>query len=1015
MENVTEEIKKKGDRILKGVANKLKKPKVWAIIFAIWYIETPIVITFSEGFFKVNLLGLYCNPINVLLTFIHHLSIILGVIKFNIFLFIIILIVFSLMHVSGKSTGKILDVDNFKMLFKLLEKEEGEIKFSDRGDYGTAKWATESEIQKVNRSGYKPYVKISNDGKEGLIMGYLHGTKKLLTLPKETMLNRNFAVYGSSGSMKSRSFVIPNILNLILNGESMFITDPKGELLGKTSKILDKYGYKVRAFNINNVPCSDRWNVLDEIKDEQSASIFAKSIIQNTKDRGDKLDAFWDTHYINFLKAIALYVKDDPNVNNRNMARVYELVTYNEGFAGLDSLFSGIPVTHPAYKSWQTFKTAAGNEKVSSGVMSGLAIKLDSLQIPLFRDLLSGNDIDLTAPGKEKCAYFVIVPDTHATFNFLAGLFFTFAFIDLIEFADKLGDALPTHVNFLLDEFPNIAAIPDFEKKISTVRSRGVSICVIFQALSQLSSRYSPDIAEEILANCDNQIFLGANEMGTSKHISEMLGDATIEVETESMGGGIFDFGVDKKSKGLAKRRLRNPDEVLRKAKEESYVMLNGIHPIRADKMDYSKHALAPEMEEVSIYAQLKDWSIKYHEKYLVEIKEQLEKALDKYIVIQNELDKSKIKGEKRDEALRDMIDKANKESMSNYVMDKYEADKEIEKLELDLEAGLITEEEKSLKIKKIEETRENLNDKTFVAIPKEDGSAQKMKKSLDEVNEILKNYYEKVKEAENKELNLIELYNEKFKSNNEKDLEEISKLKIRDMNISEENKEKLIILKEEANKKLIQIRKEKEIKYFNEKIIEIEDLINENNLDKAKIILNEISELDNDISEKDKIEKLYKKLNDKSENNFYKKEKLEFNIDNENETKNDISNKLKEIEENEETINKKDEFKDKSENEQQKNNNLSNENTKNENKRNKNESNLNEIQKNTQFNNEMLNKNKESGSVAKIYKNETMEVNKNTEHMSYTNNNRKKIIMDTGDEFGSNDENVSEFENLDL
>ena len=219
----------------------------------------------------------------------------------------------------------------------------------------------------------------------------------------------------SINRMKSRSFVIPNILNLIKNEESMFLTDPKGELLAKTYDVLIENGYEVKSFNINNIPCSDRWNVLKEIKNEQTASIFAKSIIDNTKAAGEKGDPFWDNHYINFLKAIALYVRFNEPEERQTMTTVYDYITYPGGFEGLNKVIGDAIAKdplHPTAQSWIAFSTAAGNEKVSAGVMSGLAIKLDTLQIPQFRDLLSGDDIDLCNPAKKKCAYFVVLPVT---------------------------------------------------------------------------------------------------------------------------------------------------------------------------------------------------------------------------------------------------------------------------------------------------------------------------------------------------------------------------------------------------------------------------------------------------------------------------------------------------------------------------------------------------------------------------------------------------------------------------
>ncbi|EGS5729202.1 type IV secretory system conjugative DNA transfer family protein [Clostridium perfringens] len=635
--------KQKVNIIFNELKPLLKNPKVWIAVFIIWYIESPIMVMINKGFFNVSLISLYLNPFKLAFEFITCLGVIWTFIKFNLSIFFIFIIICLVMHLLGIETEKLIDIKKILLLKDYIGEKEGEFEYAKSGEYGTAKWATLKSIEKANRDNLNshadPYVAITSKGDDGLLFGYWmnpNGTnsRKIITLPKKTSLNRNVAVFGSSGSMKSRSFVIPNILNLIKNNESLFVTDPKGELLAKTYDVLIANGYTVKAFNINNIPCSDRWNVLQEIKDEQTASIFAKSIIENTKDRGEKGDSFWDNHYVNFLKAIALYVRYTEKEENQNMAKVYEYITYEEGLEGLKALFDKIDNTHPAKQAWITFNTATGNEKVAAGVISGLSIKLDTLQIPSFRDLLSGNDIDLTAPGREKCAYFVVVPDTHATFNFLAGLFFTFAFINLIDFADKLGDALPYHVNFLLDEFPNIAKIPDFEKKISTVRSRGVSICVIFQTLLQLESRYSKEVASEILGNCDSKVFLGANEIDTATYISKMLDDTTIKVKTKIKGA--YSFFDDKVSTGVAKRELKKPGEVLKKPRTQSYVLLSGLDPIKALKMDYTKHSMGNEVKEHYIYDMLKPWSSKYHEKYLEEMCKQLRKAINKVDSVKN-------------------------------------------------------------------------------------------------------------------------------------------------------------------------------------------------------------------------------------------------------------------------------------------------------------------------------------------------------------------------------------------
>ncbi|HAT4309343.1 TPA: type IV secretory system conjugative DNA transfer family protein [Clostridium perfringens] len=822
--------KQKVNIIFNELKPLLKNPKVWIAVFLIWYIESPIMVMINKGFFNVSLISLYLNPFKLAFEFITSFSVIWTFIKFNLAIFFIFVIICLVMHLMGKETGKIIDIEKLKIIKDSLKEQEGEIKFSNRGDYGTARWATRESLEKANRKSVAAhsdeYVKITKDGSDGLIYGYLgdvespkKGVTPIMTLPKKTTLNRNFAVFGSSGSMKSRSFVIPNILNLIKNGESFFATDPKGELLSKTSKVLKDNGYNVKAFNINNIPCSHRWNVLKEIKDEQSASIFAKAIVENTR-VGDAGDEFWENHYINFLKALALYVVKNEPEERQNMRTVYEYITYPEGFAGLDALIGRAlndDPLHPAYQSWTAFKTAAGNEKVSAGVMSGLAIRLDTLQIPQFCDLLSGNDIDLIAPGKEKCAYFIVVPDTHSTFNFLAGLFFTFAFIDLLAFADKLNGALPIQVNFLLDEFPNIAKIPEIEKKISTVRSRGVNICIIFQNYTQLCSRYSKEVAEELLGNCDSKIFLGANEMTTSNYISDMLGDATIEVETVSKD--MFSFFPDKKSIRLDKRNLKTPDEVYNKHKKNSYVKIIGLQPILCTKMDYTMHEMGDLVVETPIYEMLQDWSKKYHEEYLESIAEQLRKAIQVSSEVQNlsEEEAEKLKKIKIAEEL------LKEDSLRNTVRENSEIKKELNMFNVSSLKNIPNIKEKS-----------------------------KLEKTLDEVETLLKKIREeKSADKTQKDLQITELQTKLDNTKDIKDLlsldEEVTNL-INDTTTTEDQLFNLRELKSSIAAKreeLIKINKDKLNNKFKQQIGNIKVILENSNitteeLEKARYKLNE-------------------------------------------------------------------------------------------------------------------------------------------------------------------------------
>ncbi|ERM90830.1 hypothetical protein O163_13745 [Caldanaerobacter subterraneus subsp. yonseiensis KB-1] len=268
----------------------------------------------------------------------------------------------------------------------------------------------------------------------------------------------------------------------------MVITDPKGEIFRDMAEFLKNRGYTVKIFNLVSMKHSDRWNPIETIQDDIDAQLFVEVIITNTKVTAAKSgDPFWDRAEQNLLKALALYVAMEYPEHERNLASVYSLLASAEPKA-VETIFKGLPNSHPAKMPYNIY--AQANENVRTGVIIGLGTRLQVFQNKLVQKITETSDIDLELPGKEKCAYFCISSDTDSTFDFLAGLFFSFLFIKLTRYADMNGGTLNPNVYFLLDEFPNIGAIPDFTKKISTMRSRGIHSTVVFQNISQLKNRY---------------------------------------------------------------------------------------------------------------------------------------------------------------------------------------------------------------------------------------------------------------------------------------------------------------------------------------------------------------------------------------------------------------------------------------------------------------------------------------------------------------------------------------------
>ncbi len=458
--------------------------------------------------------------------------------------------------------------------FRVRKKEP---EFTEDPTSGTARWMTPEETQEILSFGFGP----------GILFGALYGEPVRLDSRE---LNENVLCFGPPGSRKTRSLVVPALLQSVVAGRSCVCTDPKGEIAPATAAFFAGQGYEVRVFNLVDMAASDRWNPLGEIKTDLDAQLFADTIIANTTVAGVKKigsDPFWASAEQNLLKALAIYVINEYEPEKRNMDSLYALLSCGD-LNQLETTFGSLGGSHPAKAAWNIY--AQADRKTKSDIIQGLGVRIQVFQNDMVRKLTAVSDIDLELPGKKKAVYYCIVSDTDSAFDFLASLFFSFLFIKLIRLADKSGGKCPVRVNFVLDEFCNIGAIPDFKKKIATVRSRGLSTLMITQSLPQLKNRYPNDEWEEIVACCDSQLVFGANDLSTAEYVSERLGAGTVEK-----------LAVRKKALALdpvqvmrstASRSLLTPDEVMRLPRDRAVLMLGGRPPLMIDKLDYTQHPL---------------------------------------------------------------------------------------------------------------------------------------------------------------------------------------------------------------------------------------------------------------------------------------------------------------------------------------------------------------------------------------------------------------------------------------
>ena len=407
-------------------------------------------------------------------------------------------------------------------------------------------------------------------------------------LPVDKRGNVNVLVVGGSGSGKSASYSIPNAFQML--GSYVF-TDPKGELYDRTAGYLKEHGYDIKVLNLVRPQYSDGYNPLMHISSEIDVDVIANTIVKGQKTDGGGSDPFWDDSAEMLLKALIYYLMATRPEEEQNLASCAELVraaNSNGGSNLLTELISKLPYDHPARMNYKSIEIAP--EKTYSSILSTLQSKLGKFDSKEIAELTSTDTIDFEEIGSKKTAVYVISSDTHTAYDFLLTIFFSQMIQQLYNHADENGGALKVPTYFILDEFANIGKIPDFDKKISTSRSRKLSFSVILQNLDQLEAVYEKSY-ETIIGNCDTHLFLGSNSYKTVEYFSKALGEKTIERDSISINKDrqYFRTGHSVSDQVMA-RALMTPDELRRMDNDLCIIFEKGIKPVKANKFYYFKH-----------------------------------------------------------------------------------------------------------------------------------------------------------------------------------------------------------------------------------------------------------------------------------------------------------------------------------------------------------------------------------------------------------------------------------------
>lgn len=461
---------------------------------------------------------------------------------------------------------------------------------------GTAQW--NSNVKKYNKDFTDPFEKKTSSVSDDLTESENMILTKNVFLSLDgykTGINDNILVLGGSGSGKSRFFVKPNILQANSN---YVITDPSGELLMSTGKFLQHKGYEVKVFNLVEFEKSNCYNPFKYIRDDAGVFSMIDCFLKNTKIPGKTGgDQFWEDSEKALLSALCLYFyhHDNKHASFSNVLKMLLLANVDEfrketSEDKLDSKFNVLDDTDIAKQQYQIFKQAG--TKTAKSILISCAVRLNKFTLPEISNLTDTDDISLGDLGTDKKqALFVIIPTADTTYNFLVAMMYSQLFETLYHKSEteKGSDKrLDRNVRFLLDEFANIANLPDFEKKLATMRKYNISCSIILQSLAQLKAMYEKEWPG-IVTNCDTLLFLGSgNDEETAKYISELLGESTIVVKDRSMSNGRS--SSSSQSYKTTSRKLMTTDEVLGLKRDECLLKIRGIDPFHEKKYDYTKH-----------------------------------------------------------------------------------------------------------------------------------------------------------------------------------------------------------------------------------------------------------------------------------------------------------------------------------------------------------------------------------------------------------------------------------------
>jgi len=343
-------------------------------------------------------------------------------------------------------------------------------------------------------------------------------------------------IIGSTGSGKTQTMVLPMVNLLAKHGESMIITDPKGEIYEKTGNMLKAKGYNVILLNFRDPQKGNAWNPLElpyslyhegnKDKANELLDDLAMNILYDEKAQNQ--DPFWEKTSADYFAGLTLGLFEDARKEEININSINLMTTVGEekigGTTFIKEYFSYKDPASPAYVNASSTIMAPSDTKSSILSVFKQKIKLFSSRENL-SEMLSHSDFDMKSIGREKTAVFIVIQDEKKTYHSLVTIFIKQCYETLIDVAQENGGKLPFRTNFILDEFANMPPLKDVTTMVTAARSRKIRFSFIIQNFAQLYQVYGKDNGETIKGNCGNIIYLISSEIGALEEISKMCGE----------------------------------------------------------------------------------------------------------------------------------------------------------------------------------------------------------------------------------------------------------------------------------------------------------------------------------------------------------------------------------------------------------------------------------------------------------------------------------------------------------